>query len=148
MIRRPEAVLHLLAAPSDSRIRVVKAVSQVIRPTVRLAEPGGQVISRHRAIAMAPGHGWIDDSKGKRPLALSPRHRDLDGRLVRVIQAFRRHCRKANGHQGKAAHAFVPRPRVIQATGERVGVRRREIVMASHRSGSRIRLDSADGARA
>ena len=105
-------------------------------------------MSRHRAVAMAPGYGWIDDSKGRRPLAPSPRHRDLDGRLVRVVHAFRRHSRKANGHQGKAAHAFVPRPRVIQATGDRDGVRHQEIGMASHRSSSRTRRDSADGAEA
>ena len=65
-----------------------------------------------------------------------------------MVHAFRRHSRKANGHQGKAAHAFVPRPRVIQATGDRDGVRRQKIVMASHRSSSRTRQDSADGARA
>ena len=142
-------MLHLLAAPqSDSRIRVVKAANQVARLMVHLAVPGGQVVSRHRAIAITPGRGWIDDSQGKRPLALSPRHRDLDGRLVRAVHVFRRHSRKTNGHQGKAAHAFVPRPREIQATGDRDGVRCQEIVMDSHQSSSRTRRDSADGARA
>jgi len=148
VIRLPEAVFRLLAAQLDSTIREVKAASQVTRLMVRLAAPGGQVISRHWAVAMAPGHRWIDDSKGRRPLAPSPRHRDLDGRVVRVVHAFRRHSRTANGHQGKAAHAFVPRPRVIQATGDRDGVRRQETVMASHRSSSRTRRDSADGAEA
>jgi len=144
----PEAVLRLLAARLGFKIRVVNVASQVTRLMVRLAAPGGQVISRHRAIALAPGHGWIDDSKGRRPLALSPSHRDLDGRLVRVVHVFRSHSRKANGHQGKAALAFVPRPREIQATGDRDGVRRQEIVMASHRSSSRTRRNSADGAKA
>jgi len=64
------------------------------------------------------------------------------------VHAFRRHSRKANRHQGKAAHAFVPRARVIQATGDRVGVRRQEIGKASHRSSSRTRRDSVDGAKA
>jgi len=49
---------------------------------------------------------------------------------------------------GQSGPRFFPRPRVIQATGDRDGVRRQETVMVSHRSSSRTRRDSADGAEA
>jgi len=83
-------------------------------------------------------------SQGRGLLDLSP-HR-WDGRHVRVDRAFRRHNWEVSGCQGKGAHAFVPRPRKIQAIEGQDGGHRHVIVVVRRRFSSSIRPDS--GARA
>ena len=104
------AVLHPLAALSVSK--TMWTTSQKARLTVRQAAAVGKGTSRPvQETTMAPGHGEIVHShQDKGPLVLSRRRRDLDGRLVSVVQDFRPHSQGTSGCQGEEAHVFVPRP--------------------------------------
>jgi len=70
--RQPEvpAELHPVVTRSDFKTR--QTVSRVTRGMVRQAAAVGKATSRCKEVTMAPGHGMINDSQGKRPLVLRP----------------------------------------------------------------------------
>ena len=143
--RQPEvpAELHPVVTRSDFKTR--QTVSRVTRGMVRQAAAVGKATSRCNEVTMAPGHGMINDSQGKRPLVLRPRHRDLDGRHARATHAFHNHSQRVSGCQGKGAHAFVPRPR---AAGDPVGGHRLVTEVTSRQcSSNSVRQVSASGTR-
>ena len=141
----PPAVHRQLAARFDSRTRWMSD-----RSTRATDHPEGAV---GRATSKSPqgndsgSRPWMDRRHpAQGTLVFSPRRRH--GRNARLVRVFRRHRREANGCQGKRVHAFVPRPRAIQATGGPVGGCLQATEVVNRRSSSSIRRDNSVGTRA
>ena len=140
----PPAVRRQLAARFDFRTRWMSV--QAARITDHPVGAVGRATSPLKVTTTVPGRGWIAARQRKGPLVLSPHRRD--GRHARLVRVFRRHRREANGCQGKRVHAFVPRPRAIQATGGPVGGCLQATEVVNRRSSSSIRRDNSVGTRA
>jgi len=145
---RPPGVLPAvhpqLTALSGSRTRWMS--EQATRATGHPLGAVGRATSRRKEKHLFPAVDGSSSARTRDPSLPAP----IVGMFcyARVARVFRRHSREVNGCQGEGAHAFVPRPRAMQATGGPGRDHHRVIKVVNHRLSNSIRLDSDAGARA